>query len=138
MICSQCRAANPDDKKFCGECGTALAGGEINENGAVAVPGSDGEFYCVRHTKAVTRLRCGRCESPICPKCTVYTPAGTRCKACSKNKIAVRPIGVLHGAVGMISDAAPGVGRRVWYLILRSGISFFHFCGDHLNNSNTF
>jgi hypothetical protein len=112
-VCSQCRASAPDGKKFCGECGAALDATE-----PVAVPGEDGAFYCTRHTKAITRLRCGRCESPICPKCTVYTPAGTRCKPCSKNRIAVRPAGVLHGAVGLISNAAPGVGRRVWYLAL--------------------
>ena len=113
MVCSQCRASHPSGKKFCGECGAALA-----ENEAVPVPGAEGEFYCARHVKAVTRLRCGRCETPICPKCTVPTPAGMRCKPCAKNKIAMRPAGVLHGAVGMISNAAPGVGRRVWYLAL--------------------
>ena len=113
MVCSQCRAASPDGKKFCGECGGALL-----PSGPVPVPGDTGTFYCARHTKAVTRVRCGRCEAPICPKCTVYTPAGTRCRSCAKNKIALRPAGVLHGAVGLISDAAPGVGRRVWYLAL--------------------
>ena len=113
MNCSQCRAANPDGKKFCGECGNELVKAE-----AVAVPGGDGEYYCARHVKAVTRLRCGRCESPICPKCTVYTPAGTRCRPCSKNKIALRPAGVLHSAASLAASAAPGVGRRVWYLAL--------------------
>ena len=113
MVCSQCKAVSPDGKKFCGECG-----GELKEVQAVAVPGGDGEYYCARHTKTVTRLRCGRCEAPVCPKCTVYTPAGTRCRPCARNKIAVRPAGVLHGAVGLISDAAPGMGRRVWYLAL--------------------
>ncbi len=113
MVCSQCKASAPDNKKFCGECGAALTKSE-----AVAVPGDDGAWYCCRHTKTVTRLRCGRCEAPICPKCTVYTPAGTRCRTCAKNKIALRPAGVLHGAVGAISHAAPGAGRRVWYLAL--------------------
>ena len=111
MNCPQCKAANPDGKKFCGECG-----GELKELEAVAVP--DGEYYCARHTKAVTRLRCGRCESPICPKCTVYTPAGTRCRPCSKNKLALRAARVVHSAVSAVSSAAPGVGRRVWYLAL--------------------
>jgi hypothetical protein len=116
MVCPQCRAAAPDGKKFCGECGAALATDAVT--GPIAVPGEDGAFYCAKHVKAVTRLRCGRCEMPICPKCTVPTPAGMRCRACAKNKIAVRPAGVLHGAVGLISSAAPGVGRRVWYLAL--------------------
>ena len=113
MVCSQCKAGNPGGQKFCGECGSEMAAVE-----AVLVPGGDGEFYCAKHTKAITRLRCGRCEAPICPKCTVYSPAGTRCRPCSKNKIALRPAGVLHGAAHAISSAAPGVGRRVWYLAL--------------------
>jgi hypothetical protein len=113
MVCSECKAANPDGKKFCGECGAALA----EQTGPVAVPGEDGAWYCAKHTKAVTRLRCGRCETPICPKCTVYTPAGTRCRPCSKNRIAVRPVGVLHSALGTMEGASP-IGRRVWYLAL--------------------
>ena len=113
MVCPGCKAANPDGKKFCGECGTAL----MEESVPVAVPGEDGAWYCTKHAKAVTRLRCGRCETPICPKCTVYTPAGTRCRPCSKNRIAVRPVGVLHSALGTIEGTSP-VGRRVWYLAL--------------------
>ena len=115
MICLNCKTEAPEGKKFCGECGAELIPPEAA--GPVAVPGEDGIWFCTRHTKAVTRLRCGRCEAPICPKCTVYTPAGTRCRACSKNKIAVRPAGLLHGALGVVEGAAGG-GRRVWYLAL--------------------
>lgn len=112
MVCSGCHAENPAGKKFCGECG-----GPLEQSAPVAVPGEDGAFYCAKHTKAVTRLRCGRCEAPICPKCTVYTPPGTRCRTCAKNKIAVRPAGLLHSAVGAVEGASP-IGRRVWYLAL--------------------
>ena len=28
-------------------------------------------------------LSCGRCGTPICPRCLVYTPAGTRCPSCA-------------------------------------------------------
>ena len=115
MICLNCKTEAPEGKKFCGECGAALIPPEAT--GPVAVPGEDGTWFCTRHTKAVTRLRCGRCEAPICPKCTVYTSAGTRCRACSKNKIAVRPAGLLHGALGVVEGASGG-GRRVWYLAL--------------------
>jgi len=112
MICPGCKAENPDGKKFYGECGATL-----ETPASVAVVGEDGAWYCAKHTKVVTRLRCGRCETPICPKCTVYTPAGTRCRACAKNKIALRPAGVLHSAVGVVEGASP-MGRRVWYLAL--------------------
>ena len=112
MVCPGCQAKNPDGKKFCGECG-----GPLEKATSVPVAGEDGVWYCAKHTKAVTRLRCGRCEAPICPKCTVYTPAGTRCRACAKNKIALRPAGILHSAVGVVEGASP-IGRRVWYLAL--------------------
>ena len=112
MVCPGCRAGNPDGKKFCGECGAALTAAA-----PAAAAGEDGAWYCARHAKAVTRLRCGRCEAPICPKCTAYTAAGTRCRACARNKVALRPAGVLHSALGAVEGASP-VGRRVWYLAL--------------------
>lgn len=112
MVCLSCKAENPDGKKFCGECGAIL-----EKSVPAAVVGEEGAWYCARHTKVVTRLRCGRCEAPICPRCTVYTPAGTRCRACAKNKIALRPAGVLHSAVGVVEGASP-MGRRVWYLAI--------------------
>jgi len=112
MICPGCKAQNPESQKFCGECGAGL-----EKAAPVVVPGEDGAWFCARHPKSVTRLRCGRCEAPICPRCTVYTPAGTRCRACAKNRVAVRPGGILHSAVGMVGGASP-MGRRVWYLAL--------------------
>jgi len=38
---------------------------------------------CARHPDVETGLACGRCETPICPRCLVYTPAGTRCATCA-------------------------------------------------------
>ena len=38
---------------------------------------------CVRHPRVETALACGRCGTPICPRCLVYTPAGTRCPTCA-------------------------------------------------------
>lgn len=115
MICPSCKTDAVEGKKFCGECGAALAAPQMIA--PVPVPGEDGTWFCARHTQVITRLRCGRCEAPICPKCTVYTPAGTRCRVCSKNRIAVRPAGLLYSAVGAVEGASAG-GRRVWYLAL--------------------
>ena len=110
-----CKAENLEANKFCGGCGAALAA--MPE--VVAVPGEDGAYYCARHVKTVTRLRCGRCEAPICPRCTAYTPAGTRCKSCAKNKIALRPTALLHEAGrALANQSSGGVGRRVWYMAL--------------------
>jgi hypothetical protein len=38
---------------------------------------------CARHPDVETALRCGRCETPICPRCMVFTPGGIRCPDCA-------------------------------------------------------
>lgn len=43
----------------------------------------EGETYCARHPQVVTYLRCGRCETPICPRCLIQTPVGARCRECA-------------------------------------------------------
>jgi len=113
MICNRCRAENPDDKKFCGECGSALE----PKAGPVAVPGEEGAFFCARHKREVTRVRCGRCETPICPRCTVFGPAGVRCRDCARNRVPIRPMGVLHEATRPFGDPQ-GAGRTIWYLAI--------------------
>jgi hypothetical protein len=44
-------------------------------------PSSD--VPCPRHPKTMTRLRCSRCGTPICPQCAVRTPVGLRCPECA-------------------------------------------------------
>lgn len=93
MVCQRCGRDNPEENEFCGRCGTELK--------AVAPPEpvDDGDvLFCYRHPKTETRLRCGRCERPICTKCVVIGPAGPRCKECSKQNIAFRPGAVVHTA----------------------------------------
>lgn len=50
------------------------------------VPDEPGVYWCARHKNVKTRLRCGRCETPICPKCTVMGPTGARCRNCASNR----------------------------------------------------
>src|SRR5512137_2547910 len=38
---------------------------------------------CATHTDVETGLACGKCGTPICPKCLVETPVGTRCRKCA-------------------------------------------------------
>ncbi len=38
---------------------------------------------CARHQDVETELRCGRCDTLICPRCLVFTPGGTRCPDCA-------------------------------------------------------
>lgn len=112
MTCHRCQTENPDGNKFCGKCGTEMVTPAL----AVPVPGDAGAYYCAKHTKVVTRLRCGRCEKPICIKCTVQGAAGARCRECARHKIAVRPMGVVHGVGRVVENTAGAIGRRPWYL----------------------
>lgn len=40
-------------------------------------------MQCARHPSVETELACGKCGTPICPRCLVYTPVGTRCPTCA-------------------------------------------------------
>ena len=70
------------------------------------VPGEPGVYWCARHRKTQTRLRCGRCETPICPKCTRMGPIGARCPSCSSNRTAhifqVTPLQYVYAAATAI------------------------------------
>ena len=38
---------------------------------------------CSRHPQVETYLTCGRCGTPICPRCMVQTPVWARCPTCA-------------------------------------------------------
>lgn len=44
------------------------------------------KLYCYRHPQRETRLRCNRCERPICTECAVLTPTGYRCVECVRSQ----------------------------------------------------
>lgn len=111
MRCAKCGSENPEGKKFCGDCGAEMTSREA----PVPVPGEPGAYFCAKHKKEPTRVTCGRCETPVCTRCAVHGPVGVRCRACAKNRVPIRPMGVLHAAgQGLDSNA----GRTVWYLAL--------------------
>lgn len=43
-------------------------------------------MVCYVHPNRETRLRCNRCERPICSECAVLTPTGYRCKECVRSQ----------------------------------------------------
>jgi hypothetical protein len=54
---------------------------------STALPSDEsGTLRCARHPNTETVLRCGRCETPICPRCLVPTPVGARCPTCAQVK----------------------------------------------------
>ncbi len=46
-------------------------------------PGGPTTTYCARHSDTPTRLRCGKCETLVCPQCMVHSPVGVRCADCA-------------------------------------------------------
>lgn len=122
MRCAKCGAVNAEGKKFCGDCGKAFVARED-----IPVAGQPGVYYCNRHKKETTRITCGRCEKPICPQCAVHGPAGIRCSDCARNRVPLRPRGVLHGAGQTLQQEGP---RTVWYLAIWAMIVSFFMGGD--------
>jgi hypothetical protein len=39
---------------------------------------------CATDPQVETALRCGRCDTPICPRCLIMTPVGARCRNCAR------------------------------------------------------
>ena len=75
-------------------------------------------MQCAAHPSVETELACGKCETPICPKCLHYTPVGVRCRECANLKrlpqyelsitFAARGIGAAL-VVGAVAGAIWGV-----------------------------
>lgn len=70
-------------------------------------------IYCVRHKNSSTKLRCGKCEDPICHICIAPSPVGVRCIECAPKKSLPTfdvPLPVLIRAmvVGLIIGALSG------------------------------
>ncbi|WP_123580563.1 B-box zinc finger protein [Abditibacterium utsteinense] len=91
------------------------------------VPGEENVWFCARHKNVQTRLRCGRCEKPICPKCTVMAPTGARCRECVSNRdahiyqVAPRHLALAFGAstlVGALGIFLTSIAGAFWLWVL--------------------
>ena len=72
---------------------------------------SDQTRYCARHPSTETVLRCGRCDTPICPRCLISTPVGARCPTCAQIKrfaTLLKPIEIVKAVSFGIGVAAVG------------------------------
>jgi len=49
----------------------------------------EGALRCYRHPNTPTRLRCNRCERPICTQCAIPTSVGLRCPECARGPVPV-------------------------------------------------
>lgn len=85
------------------------------------------EMRCARHPKVETRLACGRCETPICPKCMVMTDVGARCPACAPMRrlpqFDIGPVYILRGLLAALTaGAAAGL---LWGVLIPGFFGFF-------------
>ena len=84
-------------------------------------------MQCAAHPAVETELGCGRCEKPICPKCLVYTPVGTRCRECAQVRriptYNTSPVVLARGAsAALVTGAAIGVAWGIF-----NPITYFFF-----------
>ncbi len=84
-------------------------------------------MQCARHAKVETELTCGRCETPICPRCAVFTEVGARCPACAPARklpqFEIGPVYLLRGGAAAI--AAGAALGAVWGALLPGRVSLF-------------
>lgn len=61
---------------------------------------------CYKHKDVEAPLSCGRCEQPICTKCSTHTDVGIRCKSCAPTGMRPKMMrtggSVLGGAIILI------------------------------------
>ncbi|HEV7663181.1 MAG TPA: B-box zinc finger protein [Chloroflexota bacterium] len=87
--------------------------------------GESGTLRCARHPGTETVLRCGKCETPICPRCSISTPVGARCPSCAQLKrfaMLLRPRELLRAVAYGVAAGAAGT-------ILLSFIPFLGLIG---------
>lgn len=119
--CAQCGTENPSDSRFCRSCGKKFIAAE-----APVEAGEPGLYYCHKHKKETTRVTCGRCERPVCPKCFTVGANGVRCNDCARNRTPVRLSGVLHDAGSSVGRGMNTLGSKpIWYLWLWSMVIRF-------------
>ena len=78
---------------------------------STTAPSSEPTLRCARHPGVETVLRCGRCDTPICPRCLVSTPVGARCPTCARVKrfaLLLKPAELARAAGLGLAAAAAG------------------------------
>ena len=114
--CPKCQAQMEPAQKVCPSCGETV----VPEYTPDPVEGDPGAFYCYRHKRETTRLRCGRCGRAICTKCAMIGPAGPRCPDCGRSAVPVRGRAVWHEFTRSLRGIFYGP-FRFWIIIVLVG-----------------
>jgi hypothetical protein len=84
-------------------------------------------MQCARHPNVETGLSCGRCGTPICPKCIVMTDVGGRCPDCAPARklpqLDVGPVMLIRGTAAAVVAAL--VVGALWGYLLPGSFGFF-------------
>ena len=89
---------------------------------------------CPRDSGVQTNLRCARCDDPICPRCMVYAPVGSKCPDCASiggpqifkvTQGDLIRIGILGGAAAIgLGLVAAIVLTTLWSLDILQGTTY--------------
>lgn len=73
--------------------------------------------HCARHPKKETAIRCGRCETPICPDCLVHAPVGMRCPDCARvNRVPTYDVPLIYLLRGIGAGATVGIALGIAFM----------------------
>ena len=82
--------------------------------------------YCARHPDVETYLRCGKCDTPICPRCLVQTPVGARCRDCANiSRVPTLNVTPAFFARGMAAAIGSGVVVGGLWALFTGGVGGF-------------
>jgi hypothetical protein len=82
--------------------------------------------YCARHPEVETYLRCGKCDTPICPRCLIQTPVGARCRDCANiSRLPTLNVTPVFFARGMIAAGVSGALVGVVWALFTGGAGGF-------------
>ncbi len=86
-------------------------------------------MQCAADPNVETELRCGKCDTPICPRCMIQTPVGARCRSCANLR---RPAMYTVSAAMVARGAGAGIATSfvvgfLWALLAPHAASLLGF-----------
>lgn len=66
-------------------------------------------MQCAKHPTEETFVRCGKCDTPICPRCMVVAPVGMRCRDCARQNSPVDQASAVQYLLATVAALVAGV-----------------------------
>ena len=67
-------------------------------------------IFCKYHSYPETLLRCGKGDNPICGRCVIHAPVGTRCRDCAQlRKLPIFEVSPAYYARAIVAGSALAV-----------------------------